>query len=56
MSKQADEVKSWRLNDAYAVPGFRVFQRLEPRVRTAHFRADVKRFAIRSGAKVQFKQ
>ena len=29
MSKQADEVKSWRLSDAYAVPGFRVLQRVE---------------------------
>ena len=29
MSKQADEVKSWRLSDAYAVPGFRVLQRVD---------------------------
>ena len=29
MSKRADEVKSWRLSDAYAVPGFRVLQRVE---------------------------
>ena len=29
MSKQGDEVKSWRLSDAYAVPGFRVLQRVD---------------------------
>jgi hypothetical protein len=29
MSKQADEVKSRRLSDAYAVPGFRVLQRVD---------------------------
>jgi hypothetical protein len=29
MSKQADEVKSWRLSDAYTVPGFRVLQRVD---------------------------
>ena len=29
MSKQVDEVKSWRLSDAYAVPGFRVLQRVD---------------------------
>jgi hypothetical protein len=29
MSRQADEVKSWRLSDAYAVPGFRVLQRVD---------------------------
>jgi len=29
MSKQADEVKSWRLSDAYGVPGFRVLQRAD---------------------------
>lgn len=29
MSKQADEVKRWRLSDAYAVPGFRVLQRVD---------------------------
>src|SRR5208282_3786839 len=29
MSKQADEVKSWRLSDAYALPGFRVLQRVD---------------------------
>jgi hypothetical protein len=29
MSKQADEVKSWRLSDAYAMPGFRVLQRVD---------------------------
>jgi len=28
MSKRGDEVKSWRLSDAYAVPGFRVLQRV----------------------------
>jgi hypothetical protein len=29
MSKRGDEVKSWRLSDAYAVPGFRVLQRVD---------------------------
>ena len=29
MSKRADEVKSWRLSDAYTVPGFRVLQRVD---------------------------
>lgn len=29
MDKQADEVKNWRLSDAYAVPGFRVLQRVD---------------------------
>ena len=29
MGKQADEVKSRRLSDAYAVPGFRVLQRVD---------------------------
>jgi hypothetical protein len=29
MSKQADEVRSWRLSDAYTVPGFRVLQRVD---------------------------
>src|SRR5208282_6242276 len=29
MSKQGDEVKSRRLSDAYAVPGFRVLQRVD---------------------------
>jgi hypothetical protein len=29
MSKQADEVKGWRLSDAYTVPGFRVLQRVD---------------------------
>jgi hypothetical protein len=29
MGKQADEVKSWRLSDAYTVPGFRVLQRMD---------------------------
>lgn len=29
MSKQADEVKSWRLSDAYVVSGFRVLQRVD---------------------------
>ena len=29
MSKQADQVKSRRLSDAYAVPGFRVLQRVD---------------------------
>ena len=29
MSKQGDEVKSGRLSDAYAVPGFRVLQRVD---------------------------
>jgi hypothetical protein len=29
MSKQADEVKNWRLSDAYVVPGFRVLQRVD---------------------------
>jgi hypothetical protein len=29
MGKQADEVKSGRLSDAYTVPGFRVLQRVD---------------------------
>jgi len=29
MSKQGDEVKSGRLSDAYAAPGFRVLQRVD---------------------------
>ena len=31
MSKQANKVKSWRSSDAYAVPGFRVLQRVDTR-------------------------
>ena len=29
MGKQANEVKIWRLSDAYTVPGFRVLQRVD---------------------------
>ena len=42
MSKQADEVKSWRLSDAYAVPGFRVLQRVDGHESPANFCADAR--------------
>ena len=43
MSKQADEVKSWRLSDAYTVPGFRVLQRVDGHeFRPGYFRTDAR--------------